>query len=189
MTTEAYIELRARLRDAGYGGEYEWAQSVQAPADALAFFSEYGWVVVNSGMKNQVAEGIWRRVTGALTEGRTVASAFGHPGKAEALQRVYDGRDDWFARYVAADDKMAFLAAMPWIGPITKWHLAKNFGVDCAKPDRHLVRLAARAGTTVDALCQRLATAAGDRVATVDLVLWRGANLGWLPATALDEPQ
>jgi hypothetical protein len=24
---------------------------------------------------------------------------------------------------------------MPWIGKITKYHLAKNYGVDCASPD------------------------------------------------------
>ena len=44
--------------------------------------------------------------------------------------------------------------------------------------DRHLTRLAAREGTTPAVLCDRLALATGDSRATVDIVLWRAANLG-----------
>lgn len=180
VSPECYCDLRDRLSAFGYGDEYEWSQRVQAPTDALAFFCEYGWVVVNSGMRNQVAARIWERITAALGRGEPVASAFGHPGKAEAIQRVWDEREAFYADYLAADDKIAYLVGLPWIGEITKWHLAKNFGVDCAKPDRHLVRLAAAEGTTAEGLCQRLARATGDRIATVDLVLWRAANLGWI---------
>lgn len=149
-------------------------------ARAYTFFAEYAWVVVNSGMRNQVAEKIWDRIKAALAAGETVASAFGHPGKAAAIQRAWDHRNELWAEYMAADDKLAHLAVLPWIGPITKWHLAKNFGVDCAKPDRHLVRLASFEGTTAEGLCRRIAVATGDRIATVDLILWRSANLGWI---------
>ena len=50
--------------------------------------------------------------------------------------------------------------------------------MDVAKPDRHLVRISEVSGETAEALCQRLSDASGDRVATVDLVIWRAANLG-----------
>jgi len=74
---------------------------------------------------------------------------------------------------------MAFLASLPWIGEITKYHLGKNLGtLDTAKPDRHLVRIAGAEGA--HALCARLARATGDKVATVDVVIWRAANLGLL---------
>jgi len=184
LTAERYCELRAELAACGYQDEYEWCQGVTAPDDAMAFFFEYGWVVVNSGMRNQVAEKIWGRILDSLRTGGRVADAFGHPGKAAAIQRAFDEREELFVAYIASADKVSFLAEMPWIGPITKWHLAKNFGVDCAKPDRHLSRLAAREGVSVDELCARLATATGDRVATVDLVLWRAANLGFLQTSA-----
>ncbi|HMF60921.1 MAG TPA: hypothetical protein VK595_11145, partial [Vicinamibacterales bacterium] len=123
-----YVELRDRLAAFGYAHEYDWSQSVAAPTDALDFFAEYGWVVVNSGMRNQVAQRIWGRIVDALNVDQPVTSAFGHPGKAAAIQRVWNERQDFYARYMAADDKIAFLADLPWIGPITKWHLAKNFG-------------------------------------------------------------
>lgn len=174
-----YLDLRKLLlAEPQYAEEYRWSETVKAPTDPDAFFAEYGWVVCNSGMRNQVAVLIWERVTEAIRAGRTISSGFGHLGKATALQQVYDERGEWFARWQRADDPVAFLETMPWIGPITKWHLAKNFGIECAKPDRHLVRIAGEEG--VDALCARLAAVSGDRIATVDLVLWRSANLGRL---------
>lgn len=173
-----YLHLRARLADAGYASEYEWSQTVGPPTDADAFFREYTFVVCNSGMKATIARAIFDRIMLGLELGVSVVDVFGHPGKAKAIQDVYDTRWQWFAAYERAPDKLAFLHAMPWIGEITKWHLAKNFGVDCAKPDRHLVRIAGDEG--VGELCARLAAATGDRVATVDLILWRAASLGWL---------
>ena len=42
----------------------------------------------------------------------------------------------------------------------------------------HLERVASHYQTTPDALCMALAAATGDRVATVDVVIWRACNLG-----------
>jgi hypothetical protein len=184
MTVETYVRVRDDVIRAGYAHEIEWAQAVGPPTDAWAFFCEYEWVVLNSGMRNQVAVIIRERVHAALERGLPVSSAFRHPGKAAAIQAVHDDRERWLARYLGADDKLAFCKSMPWIGLITCWHLAKNLGVDCAKPDRHLTRLAERYATTPHDLCAGLASATGDRVGTVDLVLWRAANLG-----LVDEPR
>ena len=73
---------------------------------------------------------------------------------------------------------LEWLQGLPWIGGITKYHLAKNLGIDCAKPDVHLQRLADREGVTAHVLCERLAKATGYRIATVDLVLWRACATG-----------
>jgi hypothetical protein len=78
------------------------------------------------------------------------------------------------------DEQLAWLRKLPWIGKITAYHMAKNLGVDCCKPDRHLVRLAQVIDSEPETLCHDLAAATGDRVATVDTVLWRAANLGWV---------
>jgi hypothetical protein len=50
--------------------------------------------------------------------------------------------------------------------------------MNVAKPDRHLERIAERTGETVADLCARLAAVSGDRIATVDYVLWRAAESG-----------
>lgn len=175
-----YLDLKRDLAQVGYGEDVEWAESVREPADAEAFFREYAFVVVNSGMKATIAGPIFRRIMEALHRGETVRSAFGHPGKAAGIQRVYDEREAWFQRYREAEDKLAFLRAMPWIGGITQYHLLKNLGGEAPKPDRHLVRIAASYGTDTFTLCAALAEATGDHIGTVDVVPWRAASLGWL---------
>jgi hypothetical protein len=66
------------------------------------------------------------------------------------------------------------LQTLPYIGPITVYHLAKNLGLPVAKPDRHLQRLAA-ALSYPDAhlLCQDIAALTGDPPQVVDLIFWR----------------
>lgn len=154
-----------------------WSQGIKPPVDAIDFAQEAIFVICNSGMHNVVARSIYTRVAKALWDGQSAGSVFGHRGKAAAIDRIWGERESLFADYRAAADKVAWLETLPWIGAITKWHLAKNFGVDCAKPDVHLVRVAERAGTTPQLLCERLARETGYRVATVDLVIWRACAL------------
>jgi hypothetical protein len=128
-------------------------------------------------MKNQIAQKIWLKVRPVVEAGGSASEVFGHKGKAAAIDRVWRDRSELLFQYLEAADKMEFLRRLPWIGGITCWHLAKNYGLDVAKPDRHLVRIAGEEGT--HAMCERLARESGDRVATVDLVIWRAANQGW----------
>jgi hypothetical protein len=81
---------------------------------------------------------------------------------------------------MAAEDKLAFCETLPWIGGITKYHLAKSYGLDFAKPDVHLQRLADLEGVTAQELCARLAPELGWKVRTVDLVIWRACATGIL---------
>jgi hypothetical protein len=178
MQCAEYLGFRRTLVDMGYADDIQWAQTVARPLNADAFVREYIFVVCNSGMKAQIAAGIYRKVISALEAGQSALSVFGHKGKAEAIDTVWKAQDDWFSGYLAAPDQVSFLESLPWIGGITKWHLAKNFGVDAVKPDRHLVRVAERHGVTPDALCRALAEQTGDRIGTVDYVIWRACNLG-----------
>lgn len=170
----------------GYGGEVEWAQSVTTPATPEDLWREYAWVVINSGMKNQVAQKIWDRVRPEVEEGGRATSVFGHRQKAAAIDEMWTCRKSRYEHFVhlatmqgiAADTLVNWCWRLPWIGPITKWHLAKNLGVECAKPDRWLERVAAATSETVQELCTRLSVESGDRVATVDLVIWGACNLG-----------
>ncbi len=79
---------------------------------------------------------------------------------------------------VLVEDPESFIRSLPYIGPVTWRHLAKNIGLSVAKPDRHLVRLAsATARESVDELCDEIAGWLGEPVAVVDLVLWRWSVL------------
>lgn len=174
-TLEWYLSIREAVISRGYAREVDWAQSIQPVSCSFEFWCEFAWVVLNSGMREQVARGIWRRVFPAVTNGASAGDVFGHKGKVGAIDEVFANRHRYLRDYLAAADKLEFLRSMPWIGGITCYHLAKNYGHDCAKPDRHLVRLAGEEGT--HAMCARLARESGDRIATVDVVIWRAANL------------
>jgi hypothetical protein len=176
VTIDRYLELREELVEAGYRDEYVWASTVGPCPDADTFAAEACWVILNAGMKEQVARKLWGWIRPALQEGRLESQDFKHDGKREALKYVWDNRRQLFAVWCDAGRLVDDLEKLPWIGPITKFHLARNLGVDCCKPDRHLVRIASP--RTPEDLCRDLAEQSGDRVGAVDAVLWRAANLG-----------
>lgn len=186
MTPARYGELRAAVIAAGYGDEIEWAQGLQPPSCGYDLACEAIWVILNSGMRYRIARRIWERLKPHLDGGGPAGQVFGHKGKAAAIDAIWGRCDELLEAFRAAEDKVAWCQTLPWIGPITKFHLAKNLGVDCAKPDRHLERIAVAAGLDVHGLCAELAAASGDRVATVDMVLWRAAEIGLIRTRSLE---
>lgn len=139
------------------------------------FLLQYMYVVINSGMKNQIAEDIYKR---ALINGLT---SIGHPGKRKAIKLAFWGHKQWFdqlKKLNTVKKKLDFLEGLPWIGKITKYHLARNIGIDVAKPDRHLVRIANRFDyNDIQKMCKDISEETGDRIGVVDVVLWRAMNL------------
>lgn len=200
MKPAEYLALRERVIAAGHDDEIEWSEGLKPPTDAYTFASEYVWVVLNSGMKGQVARIIADRVYPAIEAGKSAGTVFRHQAKVRAIDAFWKKRGELFDAFAALAtdaERFAFtdpkglrkrLGVAPSIGKIVRWHLAKNWGIDCAKPDRHLERIAAHYRTTAHDLCAALARATGDRVATVDLVLWRASNLGFIDTKALATP-
>lgn len=177
ITAADFARARGLLGDQAED-DIAWAEGCCAPPSAEHYALEAIFVICNSGMKNTVARGIYQRVTAALYEGRPVREAFGHPGKAAAIESIWRGRHISWQNYIDAADKLEYLAGLPWIGGITKYHLAKNFGLPYAKPDVHLQRLADREGCTPQQLCERLAAETGLGVNAIDTVLWRACANG-----------
>lgn len=180
MNKETFLELREKVIAAGYGDEIVWQESLKPCDNAREFFGQYMWVVISAGMKNQIARLIETRIHNAWDNGQPTTSAFGHKGKVKAINHVLIERERIFNEYQNSNEKIEYLASLPWIGDITKWHLAKNLGFDTAKPDRHLVRIAEGLKTTPLELCRKLAEVTGYRIATIDLIIWRAANLGFV---------
>lgn len=175
----AFEGIVQELREAGHAdADIEWSENCGPPASAEAFARATIFVICNSGMRNTVARGIFNRVCGALARGEAARTVFNHPGKARAIDDIWARRQEYFMGFLAAADALEYCASIPWIGAITKYHLAKNFGAQVAKPDVHLQRLAALEGSTPQALCERLAQESGFKVATVDVLLWRACAVG-----------
>lgn len=180
ITLKRFRRLEAAVVRAGYGETIDWAENIRPPADADAFAREAIYVIANSGMRTSVALLIVERCLGAIAEAQSVATVFGHPGKVAAIDTIWRDREQLFAAFLACDDPVAFCATLPWVGPVTSRHLAKNLGADVAKNDVHLQRLADREAISVDELCARLATQTSYRVATIDTLLWRACECGIL---------
>lgn len=178
ISKQLFRKIERAVRKAGYGAAIRWSENVEPPANAKQFAAEAIYVICNSGMKNSVAVPIFERCMLALEAGHSCKSVYGHPGKSTAIDYIWQHRIMLFRRYNKAVDKIAACADLPWIGPVTKYHLAKNFGADVAKPDVHIERLAKASGVTSQALCEQLSLVSGYRTATVDLILWRACADG-----------
>jgi hypothetical protein len=171
-----YQRAYNRVVTAGYQNEINWCRDMTS-FDACTpenFFNEYVWCVLNAGMKEQVARKIYDRfmTMGDLT-------TIGHLGKRAAIARGIVEHGCWFRILQGSNDKIEYLQTLPWIGPITKYHLARNIGIDCVKPDRHLVRLAQYYGFDSPLkMCEEIQRFVPyERLGTIDVVLWRDCNL------------
>lgn len=174
------------ITNAGFGDDITWAENIGACQSAEDFAREHAFVVCNSGMRAKTACEIYRKVQKALTRSKPLDEVFGHKHKCYSIQHVYDHRVELFDKYKETDAKdatgtkeevIAFLRTLSHIGDITKFHLAKNMGLNICKPDRHLVRIAAFYQSIPHTLCQQLSEATGLRIATIDTVIWRAASL------------
>jgi len=181
-TPAEYRAVRAAVAaEPEWADQIRWSQELRRPSCADDLAHELVWVVINSGMNHRVAKKISYRVGRALDGGTPVyPDAFRHRGKAAAIELIWGSRDRLFDELAGLLDAELpdWCAQLPWIGDITKWHAAKNLGADVAKPDRWLVRIADCTGETPQRLCERVAANHGDRIATVDLVLWNAAARG-----------
>lgn len=173
MKAAKYLSLKAKVKREGFENEIVWSNNIQPPKNQGEFFWEYVYVVLNSGMKQQVARKIFDKVRSEVD-----FNLIGHPKKRECVCKVAGNLTKIWEEYKKSKDKFEYISKMPYMGPIIRYHLAKNFGLDVIKPDRHLVRIAKIYKTTPQQLCEDISKATGDKIVVVDTVIWRAANLG-----------
>lgn len=143
------------------------------------FFSEYTYVVFNSGWKQQIAQ----RFHQQFMKSRDPLILKNHPLKYPALVAANQYSKIWFEKYNMSEDKIEYLRSLPMMGgDALGYHLARNFGHDCVKPDRWLKRLAKKFDfKTPLEMCKRVQADIrnSEKLGVIDLVFWRGANLGF----------
>ena len=201
ISVEIWKNLRAWMiaNDPDAAPMAEWSTSIVEPPHAEKLAGEIVWIILCAGKTAQAARTIEARVWGAIHEGRPVMSAFGHRMRAAAIEFAWAEREALHRRLVelrgsSDEELLAWCRTLPGVGAVTCYQLAKNLGRDLAKPDIWLCRLAGipdRPGGRADErfaacrdLCIPLARATGDRVATVDSMLWLACNKGVLSVDA-----
>jgi len=155
---------------------------------------EAAWVILCSGFRESVVRRVFGYISLCFCDWEsareivrcsescrvTALVVFGSDKKIQAIVDVADHVNQLGfeqLRRLLSLDPIPVLRKLPFIGPVTSFHLAKNLGFETAKPDRHLARLASHFGfSDAHALCGLLSQEFGDPVRVVDVVLWRYAE-------------
>jgi thermostable 8-oxoguanine DNA glycosylase len=162
--------------------------------DARYFFREYAHVVLASGFRYARVDDLRQKLGAAFKNWdfekvadnassvkRQALRAFNNPKKVAAIinaaKRLASG--DWkeLKRELAGNNALRELRTFPYIGPVTQFHLARNIGLDHAKPDRVMREVAWTLGYPgtekgVRELVEDIAKKTGERPGVVDYVLW-----------------
>lgn len=198
MTENRAAALRLFIKASGYavatGFDIEVEQQRAIRIERLTerdILRESAWVILCSGFRESTVRQCFPHMTLCFCDWESAASVleaypackisakyvFSNEAKLEAIVGVarHIVRVG-FANFKRAvlKEPIGTLQQLPYIGPITVWHLAKNIGVDTAKPDRHLARVSSELGfADAASLCAAIASATGERVSIIDLILWR----------------
>jgi hypothetical protein len=202
MTTQShrlahsYLDAKQLVISAGYAHEIDWQEDVSFDDLTEArFLHEFTWVVFSSGFRESVLRGKYAALVKAfcgLTGAadvvrnrrdcrRSALRVFGHHGKVTAVLSVCnligsEGFDSF--RHQIEMGGVEFIDRLPFMGPATSYHLAKNIGLDVVKPDRHLVRIASASGFECPKdFCESINAVVGDALSVIDIVIWRYATL------------
>ena len=193
---EIYLTAKEVVTTSGYGPEIDWQDTRQLTSlSESEFLQETAWVILCSGMREAVVRRIFKNISTVFMYWRSAAHIkdnaelckskalviFNHPRKIFGILSVCKKVSELGfenIRHLIQTKGVDFLKTLDFIGPVTCYHLAKNIGLDVVKPDRHLVRIteATKFANPHD-LCSLIAEMTGDKIAVVDLVLWRYATL------------
>eukprot|EP00696_Hemimastix_kukwesjijk_P008966 gnl/Hemi2/21324_TR7084_c0_g1_i1.p1 gnl/Hemi2/21324_TR7084_c0_g1~~gnl/Hemi2/21324_TR7084_c0_g1_i1.p1 ORF type:complete len:272 (-),score=29.55 gnl/Hemi2/21324_TR7084_c0_g1_i1:26-841(-) len=146
---EAAQEFAKRTHQA----DIDWVNSRQSLVRSFdEFYDEYAYVIVASGFRARLAATLAPKLVDAARSSdgdyESMLKLFGNKSKVKALSDVWKLRSDWpriRTSIKTTDDLLQF----PRVGPIVKFHLSRNIGLEsCVKPDIHLTAFAASHGWT-----------------------------------------
>ena len=193
---EAYLKAKESIIEEGFAAEIDWQDETRFSEITESYFlRESAWVVLSSGMRESVIRQkfpaiskvfySWRNAKDIVNNSEKCKNQaikiFHHQKKIDAIisiaERIFTQGFAIFKMHIQREG-VKFIQLLPFMGPATSYHLAKNIGLDVVKPDRHLVRVAATAGfESPRLLCEEISKSVGDRVSVIDLVIWRFATL------------
>jgi hypothetical protein len=192
----AYLQAKKYLYESGYFEEIEWQYGVNlSRINEKSFLEEYAWVVLNTGMSEKIIRKIFPYICSSFFHWSSVEKIVNHcdlcknnalkyfnnKRKIDAIietsKFIYDKKFNVFWKEILNND-IDYLKKLPYIGPITSYHLAKNIGFSVSKPDRHLVKMAKTlCYNSVDDMCNAICFLTDEPINVIDLVLWRYSTL------------
>lgn len=192
----AYMTAKERVIDCGYAHEIDWqAQQTIESVTEPEFLREAAWVVLSAGMREAVIRRVFSNISVAFYDWESAEeivrqkfrcrrSALIHFNSPRKIDSIID-----IAAHVAnrgfdevwqsvRNHGVQYISQFRFMGPATSHHFAKNIGLQVAKPDRHLTRIAVSVGySSPQSMCQDIAQLIGDEISVVDVVMWRYATI------------
>src|ERR1051325_2665660 len=155
-----YFHAKRIVYENGYFPEVHFQEKIDLQSISKSdFYREYAWVVLSSGMSEKVVKKVFQRISLVFNNWKNPNYIVRHQKKkyVQALS-IFNNRPKISALFEMARrlcritcsniinsiQKVGtgYLMKFKFMGPATSLHLAKNLGVNTAKPDRHLVRIA-----------------------------------------------
>jgi hypothetical protein len=190
-----YNSAKTELTNASFVAEIAWQghRTFESFTES-DLLRESAWVILCSGFKESIVRSNFAFISLCFCDWQcaevicdcsqlcraTAMTVFKNSKKIDAIIEIATlVKRQGFAQFKrkTIQDPLRSVQELPFIGPITAFHLLKNLGFPTAKPDRHLQRMANAMGyNDAHQLCGALAMATGDPVHVVDIVLWRYAE-------------
>lgn len=180
-----YIKAFSEVTRQGYSDEIKWCRERYFKnIDKKEFAFEYTFAVLaSSGLREQVVRKNYNKFLDAGKEGKSPFATVNNQRQRNALVHVWSDLDKIFKtlKLQPTDEaKIEYLDTLPQIGPKAKYHLARNLGIDCVKPDRHLIKMSEKYGySSPEEMCLDIQKQLPkeERIGVIDVVLWRYCNL------------
>ena len=192
----AYLTAKQTVTNMGYSHEIDWQDSLIFSNIAESdFLRESAWVILSSGMREIVIRKKFPDISLAFFQWKSARKIslhrnrcrinalrfFNHRRKIDAI--IHIAIHVWQKGFCVVKESIqnegiSYVMHLPYMGPATAYHLLKNIGMQVAKPDRHLTRIANVLGYhSPHLMALDIARTIGEKVTVVDLVLWRYATL------------
>lgn len=171
------------------------------------FAEEVFYVICVAGFKQETAKKMCNKVKDYIKENpnpdfNDMIKIYGNVNKVKAIIKVWNERKELHKQFYSLstpEEKLDFLAKLPHIGNITKYHIARNLGINFVKYDIWIQRLGvALYGTDeyidkisnsklnpkikemCDQMFSKLESQINEKTGYIDVVLWKACQQGVL---------
>lgn len=205
-----FFSLEKYIMDSGEGADKDSFDVIKSRLQnppvfcAREFAFEVFYVILASGFRQKVAKQKFLQIVKFIDDGGEVVpenliKIFGNKNKINAICKVWKYRDlyrDGFYRITDVDEKLNYLEKLPYIGAITKNHIARNLGINKVKYDVWIQRLGValygdegdvvgsplslKTKAVCDKMFEFVSSQTGLCIGYIDVVLWKSCQIGLL---------
>jgi endonuclease III len=156
------------------------------------FFREYTWVVFTCGFKAAYVQKYWKHIKKMccdfdISKAKELSfeellevSPIKNKKKLKAIEQSFNIIDEYFIEEVHKikdkDEAKNLFKTLPFIGEITVYHIMRNVGIDCFKPDRHIVHITKDLKISEEDLFETIRSKYKEYIGVIDYILWRASS-------------